>query len=248
MKGNKLLQLIMLNLAVSGTAFAGNNISIVGSIPAFVHDTNTSSPGFTAALNSSGHYVTFDHVVLSPEARQNMANALEATPRALRSTADISSALPSSAYLGMNDVPVLDQGAHGTCATFANTGALDAILGHTDYISQLCNLDLGVYLSKQNKNYDSGWNGTTNETVVKQITTYGIVPMSYQTTSGCGASGQELTAYPLKQPKFMGTAMPEDLFTRHSEKIMDNISYNTILSTDDAFQPSTNMDSKLQAG
>jgi C1A family cysteine protease len=42
--------------------------------------------------------------------------------------------LPSSVNLGMNNVPVLDQGRHGTCATFATTAAVDAALGQGDYV------------------------------------------------------------------------------------------------------------------
>lgn len=40
--------------------------------------------------------------------------------------------------LGMNSVPVLDQGSYGTCVTFATTAAMDAVLGLGDYISQQC--------------------------------------------------------------------------------------------------------------
>ena len=59
--------------------------------------------------------------------------------------------------IGMNNVPVLDQGRHGSCATFAATGALDAALtkpsGELGYISQLCNLDLGNYVVLINARY-----------------------------------------------------------------------------------------------
>ena len=44
--------------------------------------------------------------------------------------------------LGMNGVPVLDQGAYGTCVTFSSTAALDALIGKGDYISQQCSLEL----------------------------------------------------------------------------------------------------------
>lgn len=44
--------------------------------------------------------------------------------------------------LGMNGVPVLDQGAHGTCVTFATTAMIDALLEQGDLISQQCILGL----------------------------------------------------------------------------------------------------------
>ena len=59
----------------------------------------------------------------------------------------------SAVDLGMDGVPVLDQGAYGTCVTFASTAALDARIGKGDYISQQCSLALSQGLSN---NY---WDG-----------------------------------------------------------------------------------------
>lgn len=56
--------------------------------------------------------------------------------------------LPTHVELGMNKVPVLDQGPYGTCATSAVTAALDALSQKGDYISQLCTLSLSQYLSQ----------------------------------------------------------------------------------------------------
>ncbi len=39
------------------------------------------------------------------------------------------SGYPEKVELGMNGVPVLNQGMHGTCVTFAVTAAVDAALG-----------------------------------------------------------------------------------------------------------------------
>ena len=55
---------------------------------------------------------------------------------------------PSEIQLGMNGVPVLDQGRFGTCVTFADTAAVDAALGKGDYISQLCLLQFGNYVTQ----------------------------------------------------------------------------------------------------
>ena len=49
--------------------------------------------------------------------------------------------------LGMANVPVLDQGAYGTCVTFSSTAALDAILAQGDFVSQQCSLELDYGLN-----------------------------------------------------------------------------------------------------
>jgi C1A family cysteine protease len=104
----------------------------------------------------------------------------------------IGSALPNSIQLGMNKVPVLDQGVHGTCVTFSVTGALDAVIGKGDYLSQLCNLQLGTYL-EQHGYGNSGWDGSYAINVINQIEQYGAVNMEKQHTIGCGG----LTSYPI---------------------------------------------------
>lgn len=55
--------------------------------------------------------------------------------------------------LGMENVPVLDQGSYGTCVTFATTAALDAVLKRGDFISQQGSLELDYALG------DNWWNG-----------------------------------------------------------------------------------------
>lgn len=103
--------------------------------------------------------------------------------------------LPASIQLGMNDVPVLDQGEHGTCVTFAATAAFDAIIGQGDYISQLCQLQLGNYLSTNAYGY-SGWDGSLGRWVLSQMETFGVVSKEVETTVGCGG----LHEYPNKGP------------------------------------------------
>lgn len=98
---------------------------------------------------------------------------------------DSPSTFPSKKFLGMNNVPVLDQGMHGTCVTFAATAAIDAHLDKGDYISQLCNLTLGSYL-ENNKKGLSGWNGSNINNVLKQIEQYGIVSKQNQRKYRCG--------------------------------------------------------------
>lgn len=92
---------------------------------------------------------------------------------------------PSHVDLGMNGVPVLNQGANGSCVTFAVTAALDAELGRGDYISQLCTLQLGNYLEKNAYTY-SGWNGSWGRLILSRIETFGIISKQDQQKYGCG--------------------------------------------------------------
>ena len=146
-------------------------------------------------------------------------------------------------------MPVLDQGQHGTCVTFADTGAIDAIHGRTDYISQLCNLELGSYLEAENmKNdiyYPSGWEGSLNEVVLGQIDKYGIVTMAYQKKYGCGNATKTLKAYPSNDSQNIGVPMSAPDFSLHSESIMKDIYWQTQLSSDDAFTPRADMEKIL---
>ena len=97
-----------------------------------------------------------------------------------------SNSLPERINLGMNGVPVLDQGAWGTCATFAATAALDAQLNlqSNDQISQLCHLQLSRSLSLPD--VWGGWEGSYGKLVLKQLQEYGYWNLSNQKTYGCG--------------------------------------------------------------
>lgn len=72
--------------------------------------------------------------------------------------------------LGMNNVPVLDQGPFGTCVTFATTAAMDAILGKGDFISQQCALQLNRELS------NDFWMGANYPSqIIEPLKKYGLV-------------------------------------------------------------------------
>lgn len=83
---------------------------------------------------------------------------------------------PGAVDLGMNGVPVLDQGQYGTCVTFATTVAMDALLKkqyelqNGDFISQQCSLELAKALGN---NY---WNGAYYASeILTPLKTYGLV-------------------------------------------------------------------------
>lgn len=72
--------------------------------------------------------------------------------------------------LAMNDVPVLDQGKHGTCVTFAATAALDAVLSKGDFIDQQCSLAHNLFLGK---NY---WDGARYPSqIIDPLKEHGVV-------------------------------------------------------------------------
>lgn len=110
---------------------------------------------------------------------------------ALLASAPGSKYLPSSVQLGMNHVPVLDQGNHGTCATFALLGALDALRGEGDYYSELCSLNLGKKLAEHGYS-DSGWEGQDLIALLARVDEFGLVSKNNQRANGCGG----ITEYP----------------------------------------------------
>ncbi|HHF7372647.1 C1 family peptidase [Legionella bozemanae] len=129
-------------------------------------------------------------VHLSDEAKNLLASraqdALAHTHQfAYASANKATSLIPNNVKLGMNNVPVLDQGIHGTCVTFAVTAALDATMAKGDYISQLCNLQLGSYLEKHGYGL-SGWDGSYASYVIDQMEQYGIVNKVKQLKFSCG--------------------------------------------------------------
>jgi hypothetical protein len=117
--------------------------------------------------------------------------------------------IPTKIYIGMNGVPVLDQGKYGTCVTFAITAIIDALLGKGDYISQLCNLKLGEYFSsKAVRKGSGGWWGSSEEKILNQINSFGFINKDNQKTKYCGG----VSEYPLDSENIPGVPMTLDEF------------------------------------
>ncbi len=132
----------------------------------------------TRAKNTTPKQVPILPVKLSPAMLEMQKSRLSIR----RSLAD--NTLPTEKDLGMNHVPVLDQGHYGTCVTFAITAAIDAAYGKGDYISQLCLLQLSNTLSEHSY-WDSAWNGSMGHRVIGEIRQYGIMTKADQKKGLC---------------------------------------------------------------
>ena len=108
--------------------------------------------------------------------------------------------------------------------TFASTAAIDAALGQGDYVSQLCQLQLGNYLAANGYNA-SGWDGSLGRYVLSQMESYGVVSKEQQKTVGCGG----LTQYPAKGQPIPSSYMNPEEYHQLSESINEQISWSPIL-------------------
>lgn len=122
-------------------------------------------------------------------------------------------ALPTHVDLGMNNVPVLDQGYHASCVSFSFIAALDALKGEGDYYSPLCFLNLGKHLEQYGYGA-SGWNYANNYLIFNRMRDFGLVPTTIQKTQGCGG----LTEYPTYEVDNSYAMSPEE-YHRYSESI-----------------------------
>lgn len=138
--------------------------------------------------------------------------------------------LPSKSGFDMSRMPVLDQGMHGSCVTFAVTGALDALINKSDEVSQLCNLELGRYL-KLRGYMPSGWNGSYGPLVIDQIVRFGYVPKQTQLTQSCAGE----TEYVLNDEEEIGQPMKLEEFKTKSQDISKVIFPVELLSVNERF-------------
>lgn len=187
----------LLPIALAVTIMSGNlaaqDIGVAGTIshrlkiPAAVAEKN-----HTLGAGEATKEIKLLKITLPGKSRhmidQREKNALESENVSI----NFAAAPPHKVQLGMANVPVLDQGNHGSCVTFAITAAADAALKSGDYISQLCVLQLGNYLSAQGYGA-SGWNGTLATAILTQMDAFGIVSKEKEASVGCGG----LTEYPI---------------------------------------------------
>lgn len=118
-----------------------------------------------------------------------------------------SEGLPNKVQLGMNGVPVYDQGGYGTCVTFATSAALEAKAKKGNYISQYCLLQLSSYMAK-NTYKDAWWEGTYAEEALNSIEATGVIPKNKQ--SQCGKLGEYVPYTDDFDLLTFGQKIPED--------------------------------------
>lgn len=194
-----------------------SDIRIVGS-------TDYSLPPVLSKACDASHLLCIDAVApkhirlmklkLSKTARARLAKRLRAS-HARHSKANdshVQLTASRSKQLGMAGVPVLDQGMHGSCATFANTAAIDALFALHDEaaMSPLCALQLSRTLRPETPYGD--WEGATVASVQSYVKQHGYMPMQYQHVSGCGG----LKQYPVRSSD-IGQPMDEALFEQNSD-------------------------------
>jgi hypothetical protein len=215
---NTLMLATILALSMTGTVFSGD-VTVVGSIKQTLKQSNTNSSAQYGVINKDANekVVQLLRVELSDEAKSNLINQSQVLAHPKTTLKVDASAFPASVQLGMGNVPVLDQGIHGTCVTFAVTGVLDAALAKGDYISQVCHLQLGNYLEKLGYGY-SGWDGSNADQVLSQIQQYGIVNKTKQRAVGCGGYKQ----YPAYLPHNTTLAMEPAQYIALRELIYGN--------------------------
>lgn len=187
--------------------------------------------------------IKFLHLQLSNKASLQLENSLKNTlkPTVEPSSEFNESSLPTRIDLGMNNVPVLDQGMHGTCVTFATTAAINALLKKGDYVSQLCQLMLGNYLEKVAYT-ESGWDGSYGSVILNQMSVFGIVSKEKQQLFGCGNEKK----YPLLDQEPSSSMSVED-YHRLSESFRKHqIFWTPILTMEQAFTHQSTSESLLK--
>ena len=213
-----LMQASILAFSMTGNVFSGD-VTVVGSIKQTLKQTNTNPSAQYGIINKETNekVIQLLRVELSDEAKRNLIDQAQALTHSKTTLKVEASAFPEKVQLGMNNVPVLDQGVHGTCVTFAVTGALDAALAKGDYISQVCNLQLGSYLEKFGYGL-SGWDGSYAEQVLGQIQQFGIINKQKERTIGCGG----YTQYPTYSPHNPDLVMDPAQYIAMRELIFGN--------------------------
>lgn len=193
----KLVKITIVLMMMSGSLLA-QDINIQGTISSTIKEPTVRVSGTQSQhvpLAAKIRTIKLLKVTLSNKAKQLLArrakNALAHTNQFAPNTASLSEKLPSDIQLGMNQVPVLNQGSHGSCVTFAVTAAVDALLNKGDYISQLCQLQVGKYL-EENGFGPSGWEGSIGRFVLSQMDWTGVVDKQQEASQGCGG----LVQYP----------------------------------------------------
>jgi hypothetical protein len=207
-------------MVATGVSAAEYGRPITASI---VTNNDSGNPTIRAGIAQQKQVYLMD-IKLTAKEKQTFLH--RATSQLMNATAD--DALPKKFDQGMNGVPVLDQGRHGSCVTFANTAAVDAVLGKGDYVSQLCSLELGSYFEK--RGYEafmpSGWDGSVGSLVLNQMMQFGIVNQVNQKNKSCAG----LTSYPVDDEQNRGNPISLEDYHQLSETLPEGFYWDPMLT------------------
>ena len=243
----RLFQIAFISTAMISAAYTAPDIQLHGTrtqiltVPTSVNDSVgpkrlANEAKKVAPLNKS---ITILNIQLSNHAKQTIENSIEFanSPLANEDMNSLEVSRPAQVQLGMGNVPVLDQGRHGSCVTFAVTAAVDAVIQKGDYVSQLCQLQLGRYLEENTLSYTpGGWEGSSGRNVLGQISQFGIVNKTQEAAQGCGG----LKAYPTDDETIPSSTLSLDQFHQMGENANSDIEWATVLDIDDAFREDLN--------
>ncbi len=205
------LKLILSIIAILGTVtlFAGSNSQLMYKTIQVNNNPYTVFNGVSGGPTLNN--IKTKEIALTPLTKMQQAYLKEQASKILANTANAAEnqsqnnesytapqTLGSITYASglqqaINNMPVLDQGQTGTCATFSTTEALDILCGNsTDYYNILDNLYIGAYLSSLNTsylsqevqnqmnilgltNFPNPWNGSCENLVLAQYKSYGCI-------------------------------------------------------------------------
>ena len=208
-----LVHVVILTLLIVKTAISGD-VQVVGSISHSIQ-----APTNSSFKPNKPKVIQLLKIELSDEAQKLLEKRVKELTDEPQAPSLLDTETPAMVQLAMNNVPVLDQGRHGTCITFAMTGALDAVMGQGDYISQLCLLQLGNYLEQHGWFLLSGWNGNFPIDVINQIVQYGIINKENQRKHGCGG----LTEYPTYSEETPASFIDPQQYSNMNELIFGKV-------------------------
>lgn len=218
------------------------DIEIVGEVKMLKPNLEISKPQKLLKSNVTRSYIKLLKLELSAKALDVIEQRAERAQNLEKSSQTAPKLLPEQVQLGMNDVPVLNQGAHGSCVVFAVTAAIDAAINKGDYVSQVCQLSLGRYI-ENNGHIPSGWNGALIRNILGEIELFGFVSKNVQKSYGCAG----LTEYPETGEDLLNEESITE-FHKYSEKLIANkVSWSSILDIFEASIDSINEDEILLA-
>ena len=228
----------LVGVGLSSTILA-QSIEMIGGTPVTI---SISHPHNSRHSSVTKKVIDVQHIRLSEEAQEILKKRFSNMDY-VDKLAQYELSAPAVVNLGMNNTPVLDQGVHGSCATFANIGAIDAVIGKGDYVSQLCSLELGSYLKNQGLQPYSGWDGSFGPMILHQLKEYGLISIAYQHNHGCAG----VKDYPVDNVRNHGKPMSISEYTANSFALANYVSWRVLLSNSEAFSPNYNPEDLLES-